>query len=856
MFFDPFRQRLRSTRPRMVLVLLICSLLSLLGGSLALSMAFHNIFQAHAAPVPPASVSKTWYFAEGRVGAGFKEYLTLSNPDPSEDCSATISYLPEGTVYTSHARKPLMVENVTVPHASRYTASANHDLHFDQTQNPGELFSAVVTVPSSSTCPGLVVERPMYFSFHGVSSGSDVVGATSPTTSSYFADIPVGTGVSTFLSILNPSSSTPAAITATYYAAGTMVGTQTLSVAAGARGTLAPTDPALHLPAHLSAIVTSEQSVVVERSVYRSNVAEGVVGMVSSASAVVGSPVLSNHWLFAEGYAAFKSQEYLVVSNLSATTTSATVTLEYQNTHHQTLTEPVPAYSQVVLDVNQLNAHPTGTCDVTPCATTPEVSSDVMATAASLVVERQMFFRYAHTVPNTHVNVTAMGGTDVVGASAPMTTTTNFAEGYTNLGYNEWLTLQNPTDSAETLVMTLRNEYGHTYTENVNAAAKSRVTVDVTQVVREHLVQSGEDFRAHQVSMSVVSSNQAPFVAERPMYFQLSTLSIQGGTDVVGFSGVVSSPSPSPTPTQPPSYSCTMLNTNLTAGDSIDHVTVGPDGNVWFAEAFSEVNKLGKITPAGVTTEYSTPTTNSAPEGITTGPDGNMWFTERLGNNIGKITTTGVVTEYPLSAANSQPSGITTGPDGNLWFTEAATGKIGKITTAGVITEYTIPTVGARAYDITLGPDGNLWFPEDNQGKIGKITTAGVITEYSINDTHTEDELYYITTGPDGNLWFGEFNNNAVARITPAGVVTTFTAGISAHGGPYDIATGPDNNLWFTEEDSTSKIGVMTSTGTVVTEINLDANATPGAIIQGADHNIWFSDYTSGKIGKCVVTYP
>ncbi len=848
MLFHPFQHRLGRTRPRMVKFLLLCGLLSLLGGSLALSLVLNRVFPAHAAPVPPASVSKSWYFAEGRVGAGFKEYLTLSNPDPVQDCSATISYLPEGTVYTSQARKPLLVENVLVPHASRYTASANQDLHLDQMQNPGELFSALVTVPSVSSCPGLVVERPMYFSFHGVNSGSDVVGATSPTLTNSFADLPVGAGISTFLSILNPSNSLPAAITATYYAAGVTVGTQTLSVAAGARGTLTPTDPALHLPAHVSAVVTADQPVVVERSVYRSNVTEGVVGVVSSASSVVGVHALSNHWLFAEGYAAFKSQEYLVMSNLSAMTTTATVTLEYQNTHHQTLSLPVAAHSQQVVDVNQLNAQPTGMCDVTPCSTTPEVSADVTATSMSLVVERQMFFHYAHTVPNTSINVMATGGTDVVGASAPMTTTANFAEGYTNIGYNEWLTLQNPTSNSETLAMTLRNEYGNTYTQNVIVSAKSRSTVDVTQVVRNYLLRSGEDYRAHQVSMSVVSSNNAPFVAERPMYFHLSSLNIQGGTDVVGFTGVTSPPSSL--------YSCTELNTTLTRGDSIDHMTVGPDGNVWFAEANSSTDKLGKITPAGVTTEYTTPTANSAPEGITTGPDGNLWFTERTGNNIGKITTAGVITEYSLSTANSQPNGITIGPDGNLWFTEANIGKIGKITTAGAITEYTIPTAGARVYDITTGPDGNLWFPESNQGKIGKVTTAGVVTEYSVNDSNSGSELNYITMGPDGNLWFGEFYNNAVVRITPTEAVTTFTAGISANGGPYGIVTGPDNNLWFTEENSTNKIGVMTSTGTVVTEVGLGGGTDPGAITQGADNNIWFSDYSTGKIGKCVVTYP
>jgi virginiamycin B lyase len=56
--------------------------------------------------------------------------------------------------------------------------------------------------------------------------------------------------------------------------------------------------------------------------------------------------------------------------------------------------------------------------------------------------------------------------------------------------------------------------------------------------------------------------------------------------------------------------------------------------------------------------------------GITAGPDGNLWFTEYGGNKIGRITTAGVITEFPIPTDDSEPWGITSGPDGNLWFTE------------------------------------------------------------------------------------------------------------------------------------------------------------------------------------------
>ena len=70
------------------------------------------------------------------------------------------------------------------------------------------------------------------------------------------------------------------------------------------------------------------------------------------------------------------------------------------------------------------------------------------------------------------------------------------------------------------------------------------------------------------------------------------------------------------------------------------------------------------------------PTRVSEPQGITAGPDGNLWFTEFLGNKIGRITTAGVITEFPIPMPFSGPHDITTGPDGNMWFTESSN-KIG-----------------------------------------------------------------------------------------------------------------------------------------------------------------------------------
>ena len=73
------------------------------------------------------------------------------------------------------------------------------------------------------------------------------------------------------------------------------------------------------------------------------------------------------------------------------------------------------------------------------------------------------------------------------------------------------------------------------------------------------------------------------------------------------------------------------------------------------------------------------------PQGVTLGPDGNLWFAELLGR-IGRMTPSGDVTEFPTPTVGSSPQDIAAGPDGALWFTENGKNQIGRITTAGVFT--------------------------------------------------------------------------------------------------------------------------------------------------------------------------
>ena len=469
---------------------------------------------------PPGPTNKTWYFAEGRVGGGFQEYLTIGNPSIASTCIVDVTYLREGGTPVA--------KQVTVNPASRYTISANADLNVSPTSATGTSISVMMQNDPISPCIGFAAERPMYFNYHGNQSDSDVVGATHLNTSFFFADIPSGGGITSYLTILNPPGGQTANVTATYYANGTQVGQQTVSVPAGQRGTIAP--GATSLPQHSAAVVTSSQPVVIERPTYFSNINEGNAGTVTGAASVIGTQLLQNEFFFAEGYTGTGFQENLVISNVDMVankTANVTINLEYLDGTKHSFNVTVAPKSQLIWNVNTQGTSPA----------TPEVSADVTSTGAAIVAARQEFFHYQHTLP-----LPVVGGSEVTGLSGQIGTfaSYSFAEGYSNKGFNEWLTLQNPTAKAETIYITMVNGYGRVYTLIMPIKANTRANVDVTAQVLVNLVKPGDDHRGYEVSMTVQTlTNGGFFVAERPMYINTSGSSFptQGGNDAFGYNG-------------------------------------------------------------------------------------------------------------------------------------------------------------------------------------------------------------------------------------------------------------------------------------------------------------------------------
>ena len=219
-------------------------------------------------------------------------------------------------------------------------------------------------------------------------------------------------------------------------------------------------------------------------------------------------------------------------------------------------------------------------------------------------------------------------------------------------------------------------------------------------------------------------------------------------------------------------------------------------------------NKIGRITTAGVITEFTVPTANSCPLGIAAGPDGALWFAEQNANKIGRVAA--LITEVAVPTASSNPTGIAAGPDGALWFTESDGNNIGRITTAGVITEFAVPTTSSRPLASRRGRTARCGSPSkaatrsggspprassprislfprraaapwaSRRGRTARCGSPSSTATRSggspppassprIRYSHGQQRPEGIAAGPDGALWFTEQNGNKIGRITTAG---------------------------------------------------------------------------------------
>lgn len=212
--------------------------------------------------------------------------------------------------------------------------------------------------------------------------------------------------------------------------------------------------------------------------------AVGFVGTI-----LYGTKASPSTFYLAEGYTGEHFQEYLTLANPNPWIAAVQVTYILPQGEKPPVDYTIPANSRSTIDVNHELIERWG------------YSGDVSVKLESeslFLAERPMYFDYQGAWT---------GGHDVAGAASPATHW-YFAEGYTGQGFEQYVCVLNPGETAANLTFNFQTqEMGEIVREGFSVPAKSRATFHVNEVLGT----------GYQNSLELISDQ--PVVAERPMYF-------------------------------------------------------------------------------------------------------------------------------------------------------------------------------------------------------------------------------------------------------------------------------------------------------------------------------------------------
>ncbi len=306
---------------------------------------------------------------------GHDTWLTILNQN-SNAMTATISYFPAA------GGQPIVISHTVQPN-SRGTVHVN-----SETALPAGTYSALVHL----SLPGLV-ERPLYLkdANTGYTGSADVVGVAQPQTDWYFAEGYISSTFREEYIVSNPSTTTPANVTLTFFLASGSPQSKQLALSPGQQIILDASTVVGSANVNNSAHVSADQPILAERFI-----SFDYLGAIPGASDVLGAVAPSNLFYFAEGYVSGQFSEYLTIENPD---TSNTALVQVTFLPANGTSPQVQIYSVAPSTRFTLN-----TGSVMPSGMS---FSMVVVSNVAIVAERPMYFNY--------LNSGQTGGTDVVG---------------------------------------------------------------------------------------------------------------------------------------------------------------------------------------------------------------------------------------------------------------------------------------------------------------------------------------------------------------------------------------------------------------------------------------------------------
>ncbi|MCD2442717.1 hypothetical protein LQ757_10575 [Agromyces sp. SYSU K20354] len=294
-----------------------------------------------------------------------------------------------------------------------------------------------------------------------------------------------------------------------------------------------------------------------------------------------------------------------------------------------------------------------------------------------------------------------------------------------------------------------------------------------------------------------------------------------------------------------------------TANSEPRDITNGSDGNRWFTEGTeftAAPAKIGRITPAGVITEFEAILADGCNFCILTDIEQGQGDLVYITSNDATLMRFNVQTqafEAPVAMPNSSALAGSLAVHGDFVFiTDFNNDVVWRYDSVGGTF---VSFAASNPSDVAVDAAGNAWFTEpqanvDLTTNIARIdAVTGVVTR-----TVVDPAARAITVSPvDGKVWFAV---RFITLLSPQGVgfldpadansVTYFPVDAT---GPSGIAAAPDGTIWFTQETEGNAASV-TNAG-VITQGKTVKNSDPAGITVAPGGDPWYAMRAANKIG-------
>ncbi len=438
------------------------------------------------------------YLAEGAANSFFSTRIAVLNPN-SVAASVTLRFLGDNGNTRSAA--------FTLPAQTRETVYVGDGSRYANYENPSHAGGSAFGRATGSVAPSndfstlieadqpVVVDRTMYWASAGYGSHAETA-IESPSTTWYLAEGATHGAFDLFYLLQNPGT-TDANVTVTYLRPAPLPPiAKTYVVKAASRFTIWVDQEAPDLAAtDVSAKITADQPIIVERSMYYSTPSQPFAGGTDGA----GLPAPSTDWFLAEGATGSFFDLFILIAN--AENTDAQVNLTYLQPDGSTLVKPhtIPANSRITINVQGEDSRLADT----PLSTIVESTN-----AVPVLVERSMWWPKGNWYEGHLAAGSTVTGTKWALAEGQFSRGAQFTPEF---GYDTdtYILIANTSPTAGSATVTVLIDGRAPLSRTVDLPARSRVNVPVGDVFPE---------TKNMLFGTIVESNGVQIVVERAMY--------------------------------------------------------------------------------------------------------------------------------------------------------------------------------------------------------------------------------------------------------------------------------------------------------------------------------------------------